>query len=575
MGIYTERKIGGRACAAILATAFVVLYGVWLFLGPELMRAEAVIAAASAELSSKNPMLVTIHGWATPECMPLLPAVARLLHGLTGAPMESVLRGLSILMLGAGALLVYVAASSRHSARAGVVAAAMYSSCFLSLGTAIEGTPATLNAFLLGAAQWIFFEYGIRGSDWNRAWIYSALLITLGFLSGGFTVLFFFIFPMFFFRRPVSVSFKFRRPGFVAAIVITALAVLVWWVSFFSSPRQISPYDMLWRQLTESGVGRALLTFPFSLVFWLLPWSLIAWLPFCAGLQPLDETPIYSRYLRTLAFSSLALLWLLPEIGRYGLFYALIPLSVLTGRFYEMGMRRYGIKLRRVFLILEVFIAAVALVIVAGSFLPETLLSPKWLPDNFISLDAGLAFRDKPYFTNTALAITVMALALAFYVHWGREREPAWMMILAASVTSALFFNGLHFPYRSQERTKRKFGRELRQVMPKNRRLYTRNIRNLNGGLFCAGVPVRRLGPGESFPETENEVWLLSGEFPQVVGYGNWREIGSFDYNGHPLKLWEGRRNERKKSAEETNPEVKPEAKPESNPEDKSGEKKS
>lgn len=543
MGIYAERKIGIWSCAAIVTAAFAALYGIWLFVGPELMRTEVNYAAAAAELSPRKPLLMTIHGWATPECMPLLPISARLLCDLTGAPMESALRGMSILMLGAGAVLVYLAAGSRHSPRAGIVAAAMYSTCFLAMGTAIEGTPATLNAFFLGAAQLVFFFYGIRRSDWNRAWIFSALLATLGFLSGGFMVLVFFALPMFFFRRPLSVSSKFRRPGFAAAVVIVVLAVLLWSGAFSSSTRQISIYDMWWRQLSEVSLGWRLLTFPFGVIFWLLPWSLIAWMPFCVALQSMDKTPIYSRYLRTLAFSSLALLWLLPEMGRYGLFYALMPLAVLTGRFYESGARRYGIKLRRFMVIVEIFMATVPLAIAAGCFLPEV-----WL-EKFVSVEHSLNFRQTAYFPTTALVIMAAALLLAFYVHWGREREPVWMVILTASVASALFMNGLVFPYKSQDRSKRMLGGDVQQVMgeaPAGRTLYTRNIRNLTGGLFYSKVPIRRLEAAEELPEGEEEIYLLSGEkYPQSPGDNRYIWDNQFPddyvYNGHPLRLWKGR----------------------------------
>ena len=550
MGIYTERKIDMGVCVAILAASFAVLYAVWLFVGPELVRSEVIYASAAAEFSPKNPLLVTIHGWSTTECMPLLPAAARLLCDLTGAPMESVLRGISILMLGAGAVLVYLAAGSRNSRRAGLVAAAMYSSCYLSLGTAVEGTPATTSAFLLGAAQLVFFLYGIRRSDWNRAWIFSALLALLGFLADGVMVLLFFAFPMFFFRRPLSVSSKFRRPGFAAAVVIAALVILWWGGSLSSYHRQIPIYESWWRQLSEVSLGWRLLTFPFGLVFWLLPWSLIAWIPFCVALQSLDGTPIYSRYLRTLVFSELALLWLLPETGRFGIFYALVPLSVLTGRFYELGVRRYGIKLRRFFLMVEIFMAVVPLTIAAGWFLPG-----EWLA-KFVSVGHSVNFRDSNWFRIAALAILAAAVLLAFYVHRMRERDPAWLILLASAVASALFFNGFLYPYKSQDRSKREFGSQLREALPGEvRMVYTQNVRNLNGGLFYAGVPVCRLGYGEAFPaeEQEQEVYVLSGGFPQLVKYGGWIKVREFVYNGHPLALWKGRRNDKDERATEHN----------------------
>lgn len=540
MGIYTERKIGTVACAAILCGAFAVLFGVWLFVGPELMRSEVRFASAAAEFSTQTPLRMTIHGWATPECMPLLPAAAALLRKCFGAPMESVLRGVSILMLGAGAVLVFFAARSRNSPRAGIVAAAMYSSCFLALGTAVEGTPATGGAFFLAAAQLVFFRYGIRHSDWDRAWVFSALLVTLGFLTGGFMVLVFFIFPMFFFRRPLSVSSKFRRPGFAAAVVVVVLAVLLWGGALSASQRQISLYDMWWRQISEVSVGWRLLGFPFELAFWLLPWSLIAWLPFCVALQSLDGTPIYSRYLRTLAFSSLALLWLLPEMGRFGLFYALMPLAVLTGRFYELGMRRYGGKLRKFFLIVEIFLAGVPLAIAFGCFLPEELLA------KFFSVGLSMGFRDGTIFLVAAPVAVLAALLLAVYVHWGRGGEPVWLVMLASAVASALFFNIFLFPYKSQDRSKREFGSRLRELVPRNmERVYTRNVRNLDGGLFYAGIPVYRLDYAETtFPDDDPEVCLLSesGAFPQFSGYGGWTKIDDLPYNGHSLTLWKGSR---------------------------------
>jgi hypothetical protein len=541
MGIYTERKNGIWSCAAVLTAVFAVFYGVWLFVGPELLRSETAYAAAAAEFSPKNPLHITIHGWATPECMPLLPAVARLLRDISGAPMESVLRGVSILMLGAGALLVFLAAGSRHTPRAGVVAAAMYSTCFLSLGTAIEGTPATANAFLLSSAQIVFFYYSVRRSDWNRAWIFSTLLVMLGFLAGGVMVLLLFVLPMFFFRRPLSVAGKFRRPGFAVAVAVAVLVALLWSGVYTSSSRQDSLYDMWWRHLTEVSLGWQMLSFPFALVFWLLPWSLIAWMPFCEALQPLDKTPIYSRYLRTLIFPALVFLWLLPETGRFGLFYVLAPLSILTGRFYEMGVRRYGIKLRRFFVTVEIFMAVVPLLIAAGCFLPGSLL------EKFISVDQTLNFRLSPHFRMAALAIMVSALLLAFYVHWGRRREPVWMIILAASLASALFFNGFLFPYKSQEHSKRKLGGDVRAALgASDRVIYTRNVRNLTGGLFYSKVRIYRLGATDELPEGEEEIYLLGGEnYPQFPGDSRYiwenKLPENYVYNGHPLKLWKGR----------------------------------
>lgn len=541
MGIYTERDIGKWSAAAFVAAAFAVLYGIRVVGAGELelLPSEVVYAATASEFSLRTPLLVHLHGWATPECFPLFPLAARLLRDLLPAlPMESVLRGLSILMLGAGAVMVYFAASSRRAPTAGLVAAAMYSTSFLALGTATEGTPATTNAFLLSAAQLVFFLYGVRRSDWDRAWIFSGLLVAIGFLSGGFTVLLFFVFPMLFFRRPLSVSSKFRRPGFAVAVAVVALTALAWGGAFTSEPRQISPYDVWWIQLSEVRLGWGLLAFPFTLVFWLLPWSVIAWMPFCVALQTLDSTPIYSRYLRTLVFSTLALLWLLPEMGRFGLFYALAPLSVLTGRTYELGMRRYGGKMRDFLVVADWFMLAVPAVIAIGCFLDGELLC------RFVSLKLTLNFREAWSFKAGSTVLLLAAVLLAFYVCRWRRSDPVWAVLLAVSVASMLFWNGLNFPYKAQDHSKQEFGEAIRAAMGNGsaeRIVYTRNIRNLTGELFYAGFPVCRLIAADELPAGKTEVYLLSRDFPQSAAY-SWENLlpKDYSYRERPLKLWKG-----------------------------------
>ena len=538
MGIYTERKINVASGTVVLLTAFAALFGVWLLAGPELSRIEGLYAAVAAESSWNNPVIV-IHGWATPECFPLFPVAASLLCRLTGMPMESALRGLSVLMLLAGAVTAYFAASIRRNPRAGFVAAAMYSTSFLAMEKAVEGTPATANAFWLFSAQLVFFLYGVRKSDWNRAWIYSALLLIPGFFSGGFVVLALFAFPMLFFRRPLSVASKFRKPGFAAALALSAAAVLYWGAKFSSFPRQISIYDLWWSKLEMSGYFSDFCAFPFELVFFLLPWSFIAWLPFCVALQSVDETPIFSRYLRTLVFPTLALLWLFPAVNRRDYFYLIGPLSVLTGEFYELGVRRYGAKLRRALVSAEFFVFTIPVLVGAGCFAPQ-----RWLK-LFASLEQSLAFREHSGFMVVAFGLLGSSLLIALYVRRLRNSEPVWMILLAVPVAAALVFNGLMLPYRAQSKSKRAFGAEVRRALagePGARELYTLNVRDFNGGLFYTGLPVRRLDSAEEIPSRDREIYLLCAEFPRSAEY-SWSNLfkPGYVYNKkHPLALWKG-----------------------------------
>ena len=69
--------------------------------------------------------------------------------------------------------------------------------------------------------------------------------------------------------------------------------------------------------------------------------------------------------------------------------------------------------------------------------------------------------------------------------------------------------------------------------------IYTRNVRNLTGGLFYAGFPVYRLTPADGIPPGAEPLYLLSGDFPQSGEY-SWENLfpKDFTYNDHPLNLY-------------------------------------
>ena len=559
MGIYTESKITPVCGFLILAAAFAALYGAWLFAGPELVRSEGAYAAAAAEFEIHGPAVATIHRWATPECFPLFPSVVNIFYRYMKMPMETALRAVSVLMLFAGAVLVYLAASARRSCTAGWVAAAMYFSSILALDKSVVGTPATGNAFFLLAAQLLFFEHGVRRSNWNMAWISASLLLAAGFFNGGFEVLAFFVFPMFFLRRPLSVSSKFRKAGFVAAIFIVAAAVLWWAKEYNAWPKRVSIYDVWWHSVAVTGHFKEMVAFPCVFAFMLLPWSVIAWLPFCVALQSLDGTPIFSRYLRTLIFPNLALLWLFPELGGGAYFYVVGPLAILTGEFYELGMRRYGEKLRRFFVTVEVFMASVPMLIAAGSFIPDAILLPSQgrkvpgasassISERMLelvrpSMGNRLDFRNDRFFWVSVTVMFVAALLLIWYVHARRRSDPVWMIVLSVSLALAQFYNGLMRPYRSQDHSKRNFGVEIRGALCRHGRIdriYTYKVSNLNGGLFYAGYPVHRLDSMDELPRDRREVYLLCPEFPQSAEF-SWKNLlPDYKYNKNPLALWKG-----------------------------------
>ena len=554
MGVYQEKMIPRWAGILVLALAFLVLFEPWFLGVRELFREEGFYAVLAAEFSPDSPV-VTAHGVAIRNAYPLYPALTALLNRGLGLEMELALRLLSVIMVAASAVVVYIAAASERSSRAGLAAAAMYLGTNLMLEKAVDGDPATMNAFLLLAAQLLFFQFGVRRTNWSMGWIWSLALLSLGFLCGGFKVVLLFVFPMFFFRRPLSVKSKFRKAGFPVGIAILAVTILLWGLPHWLTGRGVQPEALWFSWIPLSDYLLKLLYFPFDFALRLLPWTLIAWIPFCVALQALDETPILSRYLRTLAISTLALLWLLPDNDPRDLIFLLGPLSILVGINYELAMRRYGNRLRKALVLCEYFLIAAAVAIGAGCFVPEDFLS------NFMSLSLSSGFSDSFHYRLFAMFAAALLLLLAIYVHCGRKSRALWLMLLCTSMGMGIFFWTVLQPYRAQEREKRDFGAEIANRLRGEsvQTLYKSNILDLYGELYYAGVKVRKLQEPFRLPAEEKTVYLLGTEFPQMPDRV-WINLlpADYSYRKHRLGLWKGEL--RRPESGEFSPEAEPAA---------------
>ena len=537
MGIFKEKPIAGWAGILILIAAFLALYEPWGLGIRELFREEGLYAVQAAEYDLHSAV-VTAHGVTSQTAFPLFPALVSLLFRLTGVPMEYALRLVSVIILGATAVLVYFAAASERSWRSGCVAAAMFLSSWLSVEKGTDGYPATTSAFLLLAAQLVFFQFGIRRNSWNQGWIFNLALLSLGFLAGGFPVLLFFVFPMFFFRRPLSVKSKFSKPGFAVGITLLAATVGFWLFSGWElSNRGAMLQEFLWQDNSFQDYLANVLMFPIELPLRLMPWTLIAWIPFCVALQALDETPIFSRYLRTLCFATLGLLWLLPENDPREIFFLLGPWSILVGIHYELAMRRYGFKIRRLLVIGEIFAFFCAALLLTVCFVPEAWLTP------FISLGRSLAFREPQSYLLSAAAAAAVTAVLAMAIRHGRNSWPVWLILLLISVAGGLFYWNVMQPYRAQENDKRIFGETVAAALAREPagKLYKSNILDLYGELYYSGTEVRRILELDELPTTEEVVYLISTEFPQYPDR-SWVNLlaPDYSYRGHRLFLWKG-----------------------------------
>lgn len=536
MSVYRETHIPRWLGFLLVIFAFLILFQPWLLGMRELFRLEGFYAVQAAEFSFRSP-IVTAHGVAIQNAYPLYPALAALLNRGFGLEMELALRLISVLMAGAAAAVAGVAAASERTPRAGLVAAAMFLGSNLMLDKGVDGDPATLGAFLLLCAQLMFFQFGVRRTNWSLGWICSLSLLSLGFLAGGGWIILLFIFPMFFFRRPLSVKSKFRKAGFPVGVAILALTVLAWGVPYWTASHAV-PLDWLW--WNDSSFWEylwKLLVFPLEFAVRLLPWTLIAWIPFCVALQGLDETPILSRYLRTLVIATFGLLWVLPESDPRDFLYVLGPLSILVGINYDLAMRRYGYRVRKWLVVCEYFAAGTAVAVAVGCFVPDRLLS------RFISISHTSEFSDPLSYRILAATAVAALLLLALYLHWGRKSRPVWLMLLGTSVAAGIFFWVVLQPYRAQDSEKRELGGHIARALKAEAPgiLYKSNILDLYGELYYSGAAVRKLQEPVRLPAEDKVVYLLGTEFPQQPGRV-WTNLlpSDFTYKQHRLGLWKG-----------------------------------
>ena len=521
-----ENRINRFFSVLLPVLFFVLLFVWWLTPERELFRVEGLYAASAQEY--RPGINVTAHAVVQRNVLPLYPAVTSLLHKC-GIPMESSLRIVSVFMLGAWAVLAAFIAGKRRNFRAGVVCFCCCAGTVIAMDKGVDGTPAAMTAFFLFASQMAFFHYGSRFANWNKAWIFGALLLILAFFSGGPVVILYFALPILFLRRPLSVGSKFNTPGFFTGCFMVAAAVISWGISVGMSVNAeiISVEFSLWDYLKQ------ILTFPLVSIVRMMPWSLLCWLPFCAALQPLDQTPVFSRYLRTLFFSNFMLLWLLPKRPGSELFLICGPLAVLTGLYYEYGIRRYWKWFRKALFAGEIFLFLLLTAIAALCFMPDAWLNA--IP--LVSAERWL-FRRMPGVDLLAAGALTAVFLLTVFFHITRKGAPVWSLILMLSTGCMLFFNLIMFPNYYGETQWRTLGCEISGAVADEpvKELYKLDIEGMYCGLFYAGLPVKKIRSASELPPDET-VYLVSVGFPRHFSGWRWSPLTQ---NLENFSIWKG-----------------------------------
>ncbi len=540
MARYREKILPLAPTVLLLAFSFLVVFAPWSLGDRELSWTEGYLAAQAQGMRYAPLPLVTVHGEAIPNAFPLFPIFAdALLHA--GCTPEIALRLLSVLGLLGTAVLAFMVGLRTRGLPAAACACAMLLGSVLVIDKSSDGFNNWLFilALLGGHLSWYYFA-AIRG-DWSKAWLAGWTSCAVGFYINGGMAPLFFLGPLIFMRRPLGIFRRLRNTGFALGLGLFGVLFLVWYLPYhFEGVTVAAAYSRAgflesWDYLEH------VLTFPWDFGLRLLPWSLLAWAPFCVAFHTLDETPMFSRFLRTLFITDFFLLWLTPVDEVHDWLILVPPLAIMTGLNYELTVRRYGGIFRKI------ANALVYLMPAAGALMIFFYLPPAELLESLYHFARALDFSDR--FGETVFGITggVLLILSAGILLRMREKPPIWAYWLILSYAPLLFFHAVVQPYRAQEEPRRSCARDLAQALTQDGAapgtpVYKYDFNDLFGEGVYMKSPLVRLRSLEALPKAEVPVvYLISPVFP-ALAERNWRSLLPAPLENHrrKLNLWKG-----------------------------------
>ncbi len=538
MALYKEKKIHSVIIILLLITVFAAIFSPWRLGERELYWDEDYYAVQTLELENMPPTTFA-HGEFTYDSSPLFPLIVSKIKSELSLPVEFVLRLVSVLALAAVACLVWIAARAAGGVQAAAVATAVMISSNIVIEKVVDGYPDTLTLLFLMTGWMTWFSLGIGRGKWNLAWISGFFFCGLAFYTQGFSAILYFVFPLIFMRRPMTIWRKLKNPGFAIGLFILLLFVLLWWL-----PHQIFAKDIEIRPLVFEGEDildylQHLAYFPIDFIFRFLPWCFIAWVPFCVAFMPLDKTPIFSRFLRTLFFALFFLLWFMPNFDARSILLLVPPAAILTGMNYDPFIRQYGRHFPKFYPYFGWMSILCAGVVMGFYFVPDA-----WI-DSFGSIPRGVAFRHSVSNQVNAYAgaglMVLIGLILIFY-----RRIQIWIVIMFFGCVTGLFLWSVIVPYKAQAQGKQQLGNKLREVLQKEKVpagdiIYKTAIKDLYGECYYMGYQVKKIYSLKELPGNKEVIYLISTDYPQEPNR-EWTNLLSEtkQYRGRPIGLRRG-----------------------------------
>jgi len=538
---YIEKDINWLSSAIILLAAFVVIYTPLQLGSKELSTREGYYAAMAVEDVPDSTLPVAVaQGEVISGYYPLYPTLASFVDK-TGMPMELNLRLISVMTLLVITITAWIVGRRAISPQAGIVSAAMMISTALATDKCVDGYPDILACLFVFWGWMAWFTFGAVKRKWSMAWIVSSAFCGLAFYSIGWFAVLCFILPFIFLRRPLTIWRKLKSSGIIVSITVVVLFVLLWAVPMWIISGEMHMRESSLEILSFGEYLTHLYKYPFDVVSKFMPWSFVAWAPFCVALYRMDENLLFSRYLRTIVISLFFFMWLNPFYDSRDLLFIAAPLAVLTGSHYWILVRRYTRQYYYVFRIVSLTVI----------ILSSALIGFYLMPDSWFDLEPyfgrGLHFKDD--FKILGIVKLSVAFLIALYFFLLEHRNIVlWRHMVGLVVAIALCNWGFATPYRAQTTMKHRFAERLKDAIMKEAD-YSKdlivykdaNIRGLYSECYYLGCKVKRIHSLDELPQSQKNIYLLSTRTPFIPG----RKTSNLLPQGYKYKkitvyLWKG-----------------------------------
>ena len=516
-----QNFFGRITCILLVIIAFTLMYQPWKLSLREFQGNEGFFVSNTQEVDFDSYPVTTAHNVKVLNGYFLYPYLSRILHDKLDLDWAESTRYTALFWAFAIALSAGITVWGLRSFKAGLMSFSFFLGVNFVFEKSVLANPTFMAVFFVFLAHIMWLYFGFVKTKWNTAWLTSLFLLTIAFLCNGFISIIYFAVPLIFMHRPLRVFSKLSKVGFFIGGLFLLVVILLWLFPYLNN---INRGEMNYSIFHAQNLGEWLCHIaytPFEMIVRLLPWSLIAWLPFCVALRPLDETPVISHYFRVLFFVEFIIALTNPFGNIISIAYALAPLAVLCGLIYDVGVRRYYSEIRKLILTCSYMVTGLAIAVIVYCFYPQSLMK-----------------NDLPTF-----CLGLLFIGQAFWIYYYRKNGQIWLILLSTSCSIGLFYYATMHKYRIQHRDRSIIGLKINESLNSENKeklsVYMINI----GGFYNEGsyidYPIIKINSLQDLPKNSEYVYLLSPNFPQYPDR-IWTNFVRENYQDSAISLWRG-----------------------------------